>query len=73
VCAGNNKDTLEKKKRNIVTKKKQTGKERIRQLEESQAGIDPAPPPPTATTLTDVTPVGATHEYVPAVVYACWP
>jgi hypothetical protein len=31
------------------------------------------PPAPTATTDTEVTPAGATQEYVPAVVYACWP
>jgi hypothetical protein len=33
----------------------------------------PPPPPPTHTTQTEVTFVGAVHEYVPAVVYAACP
>jgi hypothetical protein len=34
--------------------------------------LEPAPPPIT-TTLTDVTPVGATQEKVPGLVNCCWP
>jgi hypothetical protein len=33
----------------------------------------PLPPAPTTTAETEVTPDGATQEYVPAVVYACCP
>jgi hypothetical protein len=33
----------------------------------------PPLPPPTHTTAIFVTPAGAVHEYVPAVVYASWP
>jgi hypothetical protein len=38
-----------------------------------QFGVFPFPPAPTATTETEVTPAGATHEYVPGVVYDCDP
>jgi hypothetical protein len=40
-------------------------------VQQTQYPFNPLAPPPTARMETEVTPAGATHENVPALVYAC--